>query len=1090
MQTVLSACQPRPEILGGTFNPEIFVASLSRVMSDYAKGESREGATSLYSDPVAFFRDATHPTEGLRTILDNALARLTNGDPSRPAMQRLDTAFGGGKTHTLIALTHAARQGQRLADHVEGVVDPQRLPEPDTIRVVGVIGDAVDTIREGGADGSPKPNTLWWLIAKQLLSPEQQTAIEARLDSPSSPGSVEFFDTLFGDEPTLIILDETAQYLSRMEAAFPGVGAKQAAAFLMSLSTYAADRPNIAVVLSLASETNAFGDFNKLLRDLRDTHNLSEAQAQALIEDAKNDMLEVANRTSEATSPVQEGDLSRIMAKRLFVSVDYRAASHTATAFIETYRQAGTDLGDNANDPELHDKLVAHYPFHPTMIEFLSEKLAQVESFQGTRGLLRTLARVIRRIWEARLSIPLIQTGHIDLADSTIRTELLGKTHNSDFTPVLDSDISKVAGTESTGRTVAQSLDAANPHPDGYPVHEWSWRVVFLHSLVGRAGGLQDEKFGIDMTSAVYEMASPSIKPATVRSALETIAREANYLRERNGRLFADTVPTLNNILRRIEGNVGQEEAMARVEQVVRRLIERSAVFEVHANIEDSESLPDKTSRPLLGVIAFDVDELDPAQFVERRGEAVREYQNQVFLLAPSTAHIAGTTWSETRTQQEVRTKQNILALARKAIAVERLKGNPDNWGVNHDQLQKGEFTERASKTPAELRTAIDEAYRLLLYPGRDGGGRIVVRDLGKRGAGPTAGGSGGLHLEEAILKQLAAEGELITEERATTGEAITLLGKLFFENLKQINVSDLIERFATRRSWPILQSPDLLKLILAEGARRNAWCLGHMPDKTAHKPDVLYHKDNPPPITVEPLEESGAGWIICTREHAKQLGWLESIVRDPNTVATWVEQTITSRERLDIDQLGDAIEREHDKVDPNILRQQIDNLLAQGQLVAYPEDAFDEKGDADPDQAMTGETVPVGGVTKGVVVPYQTAQARGWIRKPEVKRQAIQLTDSGKIKQLLNLLSGTALKDSKTEVEQLQIAAEMPDKGPFRLAMTSTTVGALVESRSLFAALNSRLRFTDEQRHQVRLTVGKADPNCKFLDMLKTLEG
>lgn len=1088
MRDVLSTCQPRPEILAGTFNPEIFTASLSRVLGDYRKGEAREGANSLYSDPVAFFSDATHPTQGLCTILDNALARLTNGDLSRPAMQRLDTAFGGGKTHTLIALAHAAMQGQPLAEHMTGILAPERLPEPGQVQVVGIIGDTVDTLREIAGGKAPKPNTLWWQIAQQTLSSDQQASIQARLDDASAPASDEFFDTLFGDRATLIIVDEIAQYLSRMEAAFPGVGAEQTAAFLMSLSTYAAGKPNVAVVLSLASATNAFGDFNKLIRKLQSTHDMTPTEAEAVVREAQRGVLDVVNRTSEATTPVQEGDLSRIMAKRLFVSVDQEAANKVASAFIETYRQAGTDLPAGANDPQLHDRLVAHYPFHPTLIEFLSEELAQVESFQGTRGLLRTLARAVRRIWEAKLAIPLIQTGHIDLSDGTIRSELLGKTENTDFVAVLDSDISKASGTQATSRTVAGELDAANPHPEGYPVHEWAWRVVFLHSLVGRGGGLQDEKFGIDMTSAVYEMASPAIKPATVRSALETIEREANYLRERNGRLYADTVPTLNNILRRIEGNVAYPEAMSRIEQVVRRLIERSAVFDVHANIDDGEGIPDKTRKPQLGVIAFEMEGLEPTRFIERRGDAVREYQNQVFLLAPSTTHIAGSTWTEARTHQENRTRQNILTLARKAIAVERLKENPENWGVNHEQLQKGEFKDRAAKSPAELRTAIDEAYRFLIYPGREGG-RVVVRDLGKRGAGPTAGGSSGLHLEDAILKQLAEEGELITEERASTAEAATLLGKLFFASLKQINVSDLVERFATRRSWPILQRPVLLTTVLLEGAKRGSWCLGHMPDKQAHKPDALYHKDNPPPLTAEPLEKDGEGWILCTKEHAKQLGWLESIVRDANTVGSWVEQTIESREQVGIAQLERYLEQDHDRVDGQTLQQQLNNLLATKKLVAFPQEAFDENGDADPEQAMTGDTVPLGGVSDGIVVTYRYAQERGWLYQPKVEVRNFLLRTPDKIKKLFNLLSGTGLAQSKTEVQALQIGAETPDKGRFQLILGPSTVGALVESRSLFAALNSRLRFTTEQ-HQVRLTLGELDPNCKFAKLLEQLEG
>lgn len=1088
MRDVLSTCKPRPEILAGTFNPEIFTASLSRVLADYSKGEAREGSASLYSDPVAFFRDATHPTLGLCSILDNALARLTNGDLSRPAMQRLDTAFGGGKTHTLIALAHAALQGKPLAAHMTGIVEPERLPEPGQLRVVGVIGDTVDTIRETSGGAAPKANTLWWLIAQQTLSAEQQAPIHQRLDEPSAPASDEFFDTLFGDRPTLIIIDEIAQYLSRMEAAFPGVGAEQTAAFLMSLSTYAAGRSNVAVVLSLASATNAFGDFNKLVRKLQSTHNMSETEAEEVVRTAQRGVLEVANRTSEATTPVQEGDLSRIMAKRLFVSVDHDSAKEVATAFIETYRQAGTDLPAGANDPQLHDRLVAHYPFHPTLIEFLSEELAQVESFQGTRGLLRTLARAVRRIWEAKLSIPLIQTGHIDLSDGTIRAELLGRTDNTDLISVLDSDISKASGTQATSRTVAGELDAANPHPDGYPVHEWAWRVVFLHSLIGRGGGLQDEKFGIDMTSAVYEMASPAIKPATVRSALETIEREANYLRERNGRLYADTVPTLNNILRRIEGNVADHEAMTRIEQVVRGLIKQSSVFDIHPNITDGEGIPDKTKKPQLGVVAFEVESVEPTGFIERRGEAIREYQNQVFLLAPSTTHIAGSTWTEGRTQQEQRARQNILTLARKAIALERLKGNPENWGVTHEQLQKGEFKERAAKGPAELRTAIDEAYRFLIYPGREGG-RIVIRDIGKRGGGPTAGGSSGLHLEDAILKQLSDEGELITEERAATSEAITLLGKLFFEKLKQANVADLVERFYTRRDWPILQRPELLATLLMEGAKRGNWCLGHMPDKNAHKPDALYHKDTPPPLTANPLEHDGEGWILCTKEHAKQLGWLESIVRDPNTVATWIEQTIQSRDQLDLNELPQILEQEHDKVDPNVLQQQLENLFAQRQLVAYPSEAFNEEGEADPEQALTGDTVPLGGVTSGIVVPYQTAQARGWIAKPQVESRSFDIKQPDKIKQLLNMLAGTALAQSGTEVQNLQVMAETADKGRFQMIMGPTSVGALVESRYVFGALNSRLHF-EPGRHQVRLTLGELDPNCKFAKMLEQLEG
>ncbi|MDZ7810490.1 MAG: hypothetical protein U5L11_10660 [Arhodomonas sp.] len=126
---------------------------------------------------------------------------------------------------------------------------------------MGIIGDTVDTIREQRDDaGRPLPNTLWWLIAQQTLAPADREGIRARLEQSAATRLRGFFRTLLGGQPTLLVIDEVAQYLARMEAAFPGQGAEQAAAFLMSLATYAEDKPNIAVVLSLASATNAFGD--------------------------------------------------------------------------------------------------------------------------------------------------------------------------------------------------------------------------------------------------------------------------------------------------------------------------------------------------------------------------------------------------------------------------------------------------------------------------------------------------------------------------------------------------------------------------------------------------------------------------------------------------------------------------------------------------------------------------------------------------------------------------------------------------------------------------------------------------------------
>ena len=152
MQSILQTCQPRADLLQGSFNPEIFTASLSQVVDSY---RGRASAThSLYTDAQQFFRDATYPTEGLRMALTDVLSRLT-GDNSAPAIHRLETAFGGGKTHTLIALTHVGFRGRDLASVIDSIVDPQLLPMPGEVMMVGVAGDEIPVHKPQGTDLVP-----------------------------------------------------------------------------------------------------------------------------------------------------------------------------------------------------------------------------------------------------------------------------------------------------------------------------------------------------------------------------------------------------------------------------------------------------------------------------------------------------------------------------------------------------------------------------------------------------------------------------------------------------------------------------------------------------------------------------------------------------------------------------------------------------------------------------------------------------------------------------------------------------------------------------------------------------------------------
>ena len=63
------------------------------------------------------FFQSTFPTIGMKDICRGIFSRLKQGDASNePSVYRLGSSFGGGKTHTLIALAGAVRYPQLIME--------------------------------------------------------------------------------------------------------------------------------------------------------------------------------------------------------------------------------------------------------------------------------------------------------------------------------------------------------------------------------------------------------------------------------------------------------------------------------------------------------------------------------------------------------------------------------------------------------------------------------------------------------------------------------------------------------------------------------------------------------------------------------------------------------------------------------------------------------------------------------------------------------------------------------------------------------------------------------------------------------------
>lgn len=382
MRSILETCHPRPDIQTGSFNPEIFTASLSQVVDCY-RGRTTPTHT-LYTDAEQFFRDATYPTEGLSMTLAEVFGRLA-GDNSVPAIHRLETAFGGGKTHTLIALTHLGFRGQELEAVTRGMIDHVPLSAPGEVDMVGVAGDEIPVHNPQGTE--LVPYTLWGEIAYQVGGEALYRQVEADATSYAAPGR-NYFEQVLGRRMVLIMLDELAQYAARLEAARPN-GGEQLAAFLMGLHGYARNHAGIAVVLTLASQADAFARQTQRLTELIASvrgEEISPEEALGMAQHADTSIRSVVARDAVTVVPVQAAEISRVLAKRLFTTIDHDAARDTADTYMDMYRKSASALPERVTREDFRESMAGHYPFHPTFIEFLNHKLATVETFHGTRG--------------------------------------------------------------------------------------------------------------------------------------------------------------------------------------------------------------------------------------------------------------------------------------------------------------------------------------------------------------------------------------------------------------------------------------------------------------------------------------------------------------------------------------------------------------------------------------------------------------------------------------------------------------------------------------------------------------------------------
>lgn len=681
VRLIFDTCVPRPDVLAGAVEAD-FAADLARVI--------RGDASAEYADPVRFFAN-TYPTAGLRNLLANVCRRLGGAGGEAAAIFRLDTSYGGGKTHGLIALAHAAA-GMANVPNADEFIDAS-LPPAGKVRVAAFDGENADPAN-GRAMGSGADGVLaytpWGEIAFALAGAAGYERVRRSDEGRIAPGS-ETLRELFGGEPALILLDELSVYL-RKARSFSGA-ADQLTAFLTSLFKAVESAPNAALVYTLAigrdgRAIDAYSDENQFIAD-----RVAEAES-------------VSARKATLLNPTTADEYPLVLRRRLFESIDGSGQKTAAAAYRELWRSHAEGLDSRAARPETTARFRASYPFHPEMLDTLTEKAFTLSSFQRVRGMLRLLGRTVSNVWSERpADAHAIHLHHVDPGVDGIRQEIVTRLGQSAFSPAIANDISGPPGNPA----LAERIDGAK-HKGLPPYTSYVARTIFLHTLA-----FNEPLKGLTPERLRYAVLGPSTDFSFIEEACKEFMTDSAFLDDRPGapmRFVAE--PNLTKLIQTEEQNIDAGDARAHLNDRIREIF-GGQVFEAVRFPGGPFDVPDDAAdgRPRLVVLAYDgvsiaglVDEAP--ELVERifkhrgaEGSALRLLRNSLVFVAADEAR-----------------KEDMRRRSRRRLALRRLK-QPDRIG-ELAQHQQDKVRELESRSEAELALAVQQCYRHVFYPSRN----------------------------------------------------------------------------------------------------------------------------------------------------------------------------------------------------------------------------------------------------------------------------------------------------------------------------------------------------------------------------------
>lgn len=684
-----------PDVESGSLAEAVFAIDLGAISAG-------DKATPLvYRDANAFF-GATYVTTDLQRMLEEVLSSLA-GKGTYNRVLKLRSPFGGGKSHTLASLLHAARSRKSLNQ----IDSCKSLPDPGRVSVAVFDGEKFTATGDKDVGNGQAIHTMWGWLAWQL-GPKAYKTVNRHDTDRVSPAGDEIKAMLEAEgTPVLLLLDEVLKYMERAAAVQVQESTlqRQAKDFIQNLTVEVANSTNAVMVYSLQwSAREALGNV-ALLEEL---DKLTSRKDQVREPVTGDEVLAVVKRRLLAGEP--DDDAGKAVAREYSDAIGKYLSAQAET---QSAKQEATE-----HAIELKGRMQAAYPFHPSLIDLMNSRWTSVDGFQRTRGALRFLASCLHGLKKNGGAKPLLGPGDIPLTDADVmRAMLKDLDPRQDYSPAMTHDI---VGPSARAKRIDDRRAKETPALANVRPAQRLATAIMAYSF----GGLKREEGASVLPPGVIEAdlleatIGPDLDSITASAVLGDLRKECLYLHFDGVRYCFKKDANVTKLIEDAEQEVARDPNSLR--EHIKGLFESRLAGKNDAIIwpETSQDLPDKEPAFLTGYLPLEfashtatTQEEEARTLLSKHGDAPRTYRNGIALAIPDRKPI-----------------EALRRAVRYLMAVDKVEAKKKQHKLTKDQEDQLRERKRTEETAAE--TAFRQLYSAVWLPRVGNGGAIQLEKI------------------------------------------------------------------------------------------------------------------------------------------------------------------------------------------------------------------------------------------------------------------------------------------------------------------------------------------------------------------------